>query len=194
MRPTPRLPRSRTWLNGSSFSVQAATRPISSILWTPSIPCARAGTLSACSTISACLDSTVYGRHVVGKLKDAASFSADTWFINAIGSEVSFAKREEIIAATRLADKRFATLVHPGAAVSRGAVMGAGAYACFGVSVGNGVRVGRHVHIGVGAVLGHDASVGDFTLIAPRAVLSGCVRIAKSAYIGAGSSVKQKVP
>ena len=71
--------------------------------------------------------------------------------------------------------------------------MGAGAYACFGVSVGNGVSVGRHVHIGVGAVLGHDASVGDFTLIAPRAVVSGCVRIAKSAYIGAGSSVKQKV-
>ena len=141
----------------------------------------------------ACLDSTVYGRHVIGKLKDAASFSADTWFINAIGSEVSFAKREQIIAATRVADKRFATLVHPGAAVSRGAVMGAGSYACFGVSVGNGVGVGRHVHIGVGAVLGHDASVGDFTLIAPRAVVSGCVRIAKSAYIGAGSSVKQNV-
>ena len=137
--------------------------------------------------------SMVYGHPILGKIKETAHFAADTWFINAIGSEASFTRREQIIAAAGLSASRFATLIHPGAGISKGAVIGAGSYACFGVCVGNGVRVGRHVHLGSGCVLGHDASVDDFSLIGPRAVLSGFVRIGPSAYVGAGASVKQKV-
>ncbi len=134
-----------------------------------------------------------YGRPIIGKVAEAARFPEDTWFVNAIGSENSFRARGRIIGATGLPDSRFATLVHPGAAISRGAELGAGSYACFGVSAGHGVRVGRHVHLGVGAILGHDCEVSDFALVAPGAVMSGFAKIGSNSYVGAGASVKQNI-
>ena len=137
--------------------------------------------------------SVVYGRPVVGKLSAVADFPSDTMFINAIGSDRSYVAREQIVASTGLEDRRFATLIHPGAAISAGASLGPGSYACFGVSAGHNVRVGGHVHLGVGAILGHDTSVDDYALIAPGAVVSGFVRIGKASYIGAGAVIKQLV-
>ncbi len=134
-----------------------------------------------------------HGRPIIGKVVDVARFLKDTWFINAIGSEHSFRARGRIIGASGVPNNRFATLVHPGAAISRGAELGVGSYACFGVSAGHGVRVGRHVHLGVGAILGHDSEVADYALVGPGAVISGFAKIGSDSYVGAGACVKQNI-
>lgn len=134
-----------------------------------------------------------YGAEVVGRVADAGSLGDDTWFVNAIGSDASFAARRRIIEGTGISDDRFATLIHPQAGVGREATLSPGAYAAFGVSIGGAVTIGRHVHLGAGALLGHDCRIGDFALVAAGAVISGSVKIGDSAYVGAASSIKQAV-
>src|SRR5207237_4161037 len=56
------------------------------------------------------------GRPILGRLAEAGRFARES-FVNAIGSDASYSRREAIIASTGVALDRFATLVHPGAGV-----------------------------------------------------------------------------
>src|SRR5262249_11426968 len=94
------------------------------------------------------------GLPVLGPLREAARLSGCA-FINAIGSDGSFRRRPELVAATGLGAERFATLVHPAASVSRRARLGRGVAVNFGASVAGGVVVGDHVVLGPGAIVGH---------------------------------------
>jgi acetyltransferase EpsM len=49
--------------------------------------------------------------------------------------------------------------------------------------------LGRCVRINIGATLTHDSKVGDYTIIAPRALLLGGVSVGKETYIGAHSTI-----
>ena len=116
----------------------------------------------------------------------------DCWFVNVIGSDSSFRRREQIVGSTGLGRERFATLVHPQASVSSWARLGQGVYVSYGVSIGGGVVVGDHVSFSPACVIGHDSVIEDFALIAPGAVISGFVRLGRSCYIGAGAMIRQK--
>ncbi|HOX56458.1 MAG TPA: NeuD/PglB/VioB family sugar acetyltransferase [Candidatus Paceibacterota bacterium] len=129
---------------------------------------------------------------VLGGLREATRFD-DCWFINVIGSDVSYRRRPEIIQSTGLAPDRFATLVHPRASVSPWARLGLGVYVSFGVSIGGGVSVGNHVSFSPACVIGHDSVFADCALIAPQAVISGFVRVGCCCYIGAGAMIRQKL-
>ena len=132
----------------------------------------------------------VYGFTVLGGLTAAARLPADTKVINAIGSDRSYRKRADIVQSLALADARFATLIHPLAAVSTRAVLGVGACVNAGAVVAGNVRVGRHVWLGSNCTVGHDTVIGDFAMVAPAAVLSGSVLVCESTYIGAGACVR----
>jgi sugar O-acyltransferase (sialic acid O-acetyltransferase NeuD family) len=132
------------------------------------------------------------GLPILGKISDAPRFARE-WFINAIGSDASFARRPQILAGTGLSPDRFATLVHPSASISSRARLGRGIYANCGVSVAGNVSVGDHVALGPGCIVGHDSSIGGFSMLAPAAVISGFVRIGTACYAGAGALVKQRV-
>jgi sugar O-acyltransferase (sialic acid O-acetyltransferase NeuD family) len=132
------------------------------------------------------------GLPVLGRLSEAPRFVRE-WFINAIGSDASFAKRPQIISSTGLSVDRFATLVHPSASISSRAQLGRGVYANSGVSVAGNVTVGDHVALGPGCIVGHDSTIGDFSMLAPAAVISGFVRVGTACYAGAGALVKQRV-
>lgn len=136
--------------------------------------------------------SAYHGVEVLGPLSRAADFRR-CWFVNAIGSDKSHRRRAELVAGTGLGDQFFATLVHPGACVSRRSRVGAGTVVNFGASVGGEVEIGRHVTLGPNCTLGHNAVVEDFAMVAPGAVVSGFVRLGRGCYVGAGAAVKQKV-
>jgi sugar O-acyltransferase (sialic acid O-acetyltransferase NeuD family) len=136
--------------------------------------------------------STYHGVEVLGPLARGTEYRR-CWFVNAVGSDRSFRRRADIVAAAGLGDQFFASLVHPGASVSRRARVGAGTVVNFGVSVGGEAEVGRHVTLGANCTIGHNASVGDFAVVAPAAAVSGFVRLGRGCYVGAAAVVKQTV-
>lgn len=132
------------------------------------------------------------GLPILGGLRDATRFDG-AWFVNVIGSEVSYRRRPEIIASTGLSLDRFATLVHPRASVSAWARLGRGVYVAFSASVGGSAIIGDHVSLSPGCIIGHDSVIADFALIAPGAVVSGFVRAGRACYIGAGAMIRQRL-
>ena len=132
------------------------------------------------------------GRTILGRLADAHRFPA-AFFINTIGSDQNFRRRPELIATTALSRERFATLVHPAAAVSSRAALGRGVCVNVGACIAGAVVVGDHVWIGTQAVIGHDAALESHCVIAPGAVISGFVNIGRVVYIGANATIKQRV-
>jgi sugar O-acyltransferase (sialic acid O-acetyltransferase NeuD family) len=130
------------------------------------------------------------GFPVLGPLQSAPDYQ-NCWFVNSIGSDRSYRQRQHIVASTRLAPDRFATLVHPGACVSSRAHLGLGVYVNYGVSVAGDVVVGHHVSLCPGCIVGHNAVLEDYALVAPGAVLSGFVRVGSGCYIGSRAVVRQ---
>jgi sugar O-acyltransferase (sialic acid O-acetyltransferase NeuD family) len=131
------------------------------------------------------------GWQVLGPVREASRWTGCA-FVNAIGSDGSFRRRPEVVAATGLGPERFATLIHPAASVSRRARLGRGVYVNYGASIAGGVVVGDHVALGPGAIIGHDTVIEDHTVIAPGAVVSGFVHIEGPAYIGARAVIRQR--
>jgi sugar O-acyltransferase (sialic acid O-acetyltransferase NeuD family) len=132
------------------------------------------------------------GLTVLGPLKHA-SLLCGHWFINVIGNDRNHGRRPEIIATTGVSADRFATLIHPTAAVSRRARLGRGVYVAAGASIGGCVEVADHVSISPGAIVGHDSTVEEYAMVAPGAVVSGFVRIGRAAYVGARAVIRQRI-
>jgi sugar O-acyltransferase (sialic acid O-acetyltransferase NeuD family) len=136
--------------------------------------------------------STYHGVEVLGPIARATEFRR-CWFVNAVGSDKSYRRRPDIVAATGLGDQFFATLIHPGASVSRRSRVGAGTVVNVGASVGGEVEIGRHATLGPNCTIGHNSVIEDFAVVSPGAVVSGFVRLGSGCYVGAGAAVKQKV-
>lgn len=136
--------------------------------------------------------STYHDIEVLGPIARATEFRR-CWFVNAVGSDKSYRRRPDVVAATGLSDQYFATLIHPGASVSRRSRVGAGTVVNVGASVGGEVEIGRHATLGPNCTIGHNAVIDDFAVVAPGAVVSGSVRLGRGCYVGAGAAVKQMV-
>jgi sugar O-acyltransferase (sialic acid O-acetyltransferase NeuD family) len=132
------------------------------------------------------------GYEILGGLRDAARHTG-CLFLNAIGGDKSYRKRPDIIAHTKLEPARFATIVHPLAAVSGRAALGPGVCVNAGAVVGGRAAVAAHVWLGAGCVIGNNATVGEFAMISARVVLSAFARVNPAAYLGAGACVRQRV-
>ena len=107
----------------------------------------------------------VGGYPVLGRIAAAADFP-HALFVNGIGSTRSFRAKRALIAATGLPEKRWATVIHPAAFVS------------------------RHAQIGHGTVLLAHACVGYGVLASAACVSGGCV-IEDNVYLGANSSIRE---
>ena len=116
---------------------------------------------------------------------DGHRFALGIGFVDGDGS----LRREELLA--RLGDIELATVQHPAAIVSPGAVLGAGTFIGPGAVVGPGARIGRAGIVNSGAIVEHDCRIGVNVHIAPRAVLSGGVSIGDHTLVGVGSTVLQ---
>jgi len=129
---------------------------------------------------------------ILGTLSDAYRFPQYT-FVNAIGNEKNYAQLPEILGKTGLKPERFATLVHPAAAVSARVSLGHGVTINHGVTISGGVTIGNHVTFCPGCIVGHDTTIEEYSILAPGATISGFVHLGRSCYIGAGAMIRQDI-
>lgn len=101
--------------------------------------------------------------------------------------------RAQVVARLNLPRERFATLIHPSAAVSPHARVGAGSLVFTGALVNHAAGVGEHVFVGPSCIVSHDAVVEDAATMALGAALCGGARLGAGAYAGARSVVKDGV-
>ena len=93
--------------------------------------------------------SELLGHPVLGPI-DLGSTLSESWFINGIGSPASFLSRRGIVEKVSLGvAKRWETLLHPTASVSRFSTVGAGSVLFQHVTVNSRSSVGKHVLISV---------------------------------------------
>jgi sugar O-acyltransferase (sialic acid O-acetyltransferase NeuD family) len=130
------------------------------------------------------IDGTVIlgGRERIRDLPDAA-------FVVCTGRPDNYVSRLKITGDLGLPPERYATIVHPTAAVSRSSSVGPGSVLLAQVTLTATVTVGAHVAIMPHVTLAHDAVIDDFVTIASGVCLGGGVRVRTSAYLGAGALV-----
>lgn len=129
---------------------------------------------------------------VLGTLADAAAHT-DCWFVSAIWNDRAYKSLDVILARTRLASGRFATLIHPGASVSQRARLGRDVVVQHGASIAGNVDVADHVWVGPGCIVGHGAGLASYTILAPGALLGGSVQVQTKCYVGSGALVRPGV-
>jgi sugar O-acyltransferase (sialic acid O-acetyltransferase NeuD family) len=88
---------------------------------------------------------------------------------------------------------RLATVIHPGATVSRSATIGDGVFVAAGAIVNPGTTIGRGAIVNTRASIDHDCIVGPAAHICPGVVMAGTVTIGAMSWIGVGSVLSNGV-
>lgn len=99
------------------------------------------------------------GSDLVHRLPDAR-------VVVCVGSPRDYAVRARLVRRLALPGSRYATVVHPTAAVSGSSVLGPGSVLLAHCVLTAAVRVGAHVAVMPHTVLTHDDTVGDFATLA----------------------------
>jgi sugar O-acyltransferase (sialic acid O-acetyltransferase NeuD family) len=96
---------------------------------------------------------------------------------------------------TRLREAGFglATIVHPRAVVSSGAVLAPGSLVVAGAVVNIGARLGEGAIVNTGATVDHDCAIAAGAHICPGAHLGGDVEVGRGAWVGIGAVARQGV-
>jgi sugar O-acyltransferase (sialic acid O-acetyltransferase NeuD family) len=108
-----------------------------------------------------------------------------------VGNPGDYAARARLVRRLDLPADRYATVIHPTAAVSATSEVGPGSVLLAHCVLTAAVRVGAHVAVMPHVVLTHDDVVEDFATIASGARLGGGVRLERGAYVGSGALVRQ---
>lgn len=83
----------------------------------------------------------------------------------------------------------YTSIVHPSTFVSPSAKISEGTVVLHRALVQADSIIGRHVILNTGSQIDHDCVIGDFSHIAPGAILCGGVRVGKNVLIGAGAVI-----
>jgi sugar O-acyltransferase (sialic acid O-acetyltransferase NeuD family) len=134
----------------------------------------------------------VRGYPIMGPLTAVAELT-EARFLVGVAHYLRPLVRRDIVQRLQLPSERFATLVHPQAAVAPEVGVGAGTIVFQGTIVCHGASLGDHVFLGYRCVVSHDAVVEDYATLASGAVVCGGGRIEAAGYAGAGSVIKDGV-
>ena len=132
------------------------------------------------------------GVNVLGPL-DCAHRFPQAYFVNGIGSEFNFWKKDSIIAKTNVPLDRFESIIHPTASVSKMTTIGFGTVIFQNITIASNVKIGNHVIILPNTVISHDDIIGDYTCITGGVCISGGVKIGKCCYLGTNSAIRGNV-
>ena len=155
--------------------------------------CAEAGTLPPLAGLvddnPAILEDYEGSTAHLGSLTDFQPKSTDSLLI-AIGNPATKKRVAE-----QLRDKggRFASLIHPRAAVSRSAKLDEGVVLCPLSAVSADARVGRLVIVNLLSSVGHDARVGDYCTLSAHVDLTGFTVLGEGVLVGSGARLVPKV-
>ena len=133
---------------------------------------------------------SVMGLSVLGPIAAAVAMG-DCGLVVAVGYPDDRQARRRIVKRLALPPERYATLVHPMAAIGTEVEIGVGSTVFAGAVFTQGIRVGRHTVIMPNVVLTHDDVVGDFVTFGAGAKLAGGVAIGDCAYVGAGAVLRE---
>jgi len=124
---------------------------------------------------------------------DAVVESPDAAVVVCVGNPRDYAARERVVRRLDLPAHRYATLVHPSAAVAPDSLIGPGSVLLAHAVLTAAVTVGAHVAVMPHAVLTHDDAVGEYATLASGVRLGGSVTVARGAYLGAGALIRESV-
>ena len=97
------------------------------------------------------------------------------------------------LAALKIPEQKFATIIHPTAVVSKFSKIGRGVMIQPFVSVGPNVEVGNHIQIYAQALIGHNSTLEDYSYVANNACVGAAVHLRQGAYLGTNSATLEKV-
>ena len=132
------------------------------------------------------------GLRVLGPLADVRRFS-DACFVLGIAGSGTSGLRQNLVRQLDIPTERYITVVHSSAQISALASVGSGCVLMHNAIVNRGVRLAEHVLVTQGVFLGHDSTVGAFSVLAPNATLCGRTFVGESVYVGAGAIVSSEV-
>lgn len=132
------------------------------------------------------------GTVVTGSV-DAAAEMGDAQFLICAGSGIARRRIAARLQASGVGPGRYATVIHPTAAVPSTCAVRSGSILLAHVTLTADVTVGHHVVVMPQVVLTHDAVVADFVTLCAGSVVGGNVTIETGAYLGMNSSVRQGV-
>ena len=135
------------------------------------------------------LKDSYYGYPVLGTDEDAGRLFSEYGGCKVVLTPDSPKVRERLEALYSSIGYDFATVISPGATVSKSARIGKGAVIQDHVNVSSDTEIGRFVKLNTYCNIMHDNSIGDFTTVAPNAVSLGCIKVGQAAYIGANSTI-----
>lgn len=130
---------------------------------------------------------------VLGTMAEWSRLPGDVLFFCGFGSTKSHKTRLDVLLRLAIPEGRYATIIHPQAAVSPGAVIEPGVGILAFASVGARVRVGTHVEVLQSCIVGHDSRLEDGALLAAGVNLASDVQVGRGAYIGAGACLRNGV-
>jgi sugar O-acyltransferase (sialic acid O-acetyltransferase NeuD family) len=105
------------------------------------------------------------------------------------GRPGNYVSRMRIVGELDLPPQRYATIIHPAAAVSSSCTVGPGSVLLAHVTLTAAVRVGAHVAVMPQVTLTHDDVIEDFVTIASGVLVGGGAHVRRSAYVGAGAII-----
>lgn len=135
------------------------------------------------------LKEAYYGVPILGKDEDAERLYHEYGGCKVIIAPDSPKVREKLATLYKGIGYEFATLISPLAHISKSAEIGEGTVIQAGVNVSSATKIGCFCKLNSYSNVMHDNVIGDYTTIAPNAVLLGRVTTGKGAYVGANSTV-----
>ncbi len=121
--------------------------------------------------------------------RDRIEHLPNALFVVCTGRPSNYVSRLKIVGDLGLPPERYATIVHPSAAVSPSSSVGPGSVLLAHVTLTAAVSVGAHVAIMPHVTLTHDDVIDEFATIASGVCVGGGVRIRRGAYLGAGALI-----
>lgn len=133
---------------------------------------------------------TVGAMAVLGPV-DAIADYPDARVVLTVGSAANLGSRPRLAARLGLDPCRYASVVHPAAALAASTSVGPGSVVLAGVVATADVEIGAHVVLMPQVLLTHDDRVADFATFGGGVRLAGAVRVEEGAYLGAGALVRE---
>jgi sugar O-acyltransferase (sialic acid O-acetyltransferase NeuD family) len=133
---------------------------------------------------------TIDGLPVLGPI-DAVAEHPDAQVVICTASTRNQASRRVIAGRLALPAERYATIVHPSAAIAAGTEISAGSVVMAFVAVTAPQQIGAHVVIMPHVTITHDDRIADHVTFAARVALAGSVSVGEAAYLGSGALVRE---
>ncbi len=142
-------------------------------------------------------DATLHGQQragttIIGSL-DAVADWPDAAVVVCVGNPRDFGVREWLVRRLDLPAHRYATVVHPTAALAGEALIAPGSVLLAHCVVTAEATVGSHVAVMPHVVITHDDSIADYVTLASGVRLGGNVVVGVGAYLAAGALIRESV-